>query len=1313
MRIFWRWLPTIIFLSVLALFLAGVGILLVCYTDAATAWFTRQVRSALESRFPVTVEVHSVQVRPFTQEVSIRDFCLRDARGNGGGCVVAFRRLGVRLSLLGFLRSGGLAAEEVELEGLHLTVREEENGRLNLANLFAPEPRPEPETGGERRWGLAVRNFRLRGAEVDWEDHRLHFEGPGGGFAVEMQYLPLQKTYRGRVRLQGFDLEVSNFLVPAQNIAAVFRWREGMVDFESVDFSGGGVMGKASGLLELRSPLRYEFAYLVDVVLPRLRSPELDEVVSEGLVKLEGTVSGEGGAVAGKAELSSPLLKIKGLPIEEFRGTVEFDRDTVHLAGGRFRLFDGEGGLEAEMPWKKGEQAAGTVVVRGMRLQPLLQNWEITGFPLDAILGLSAQAAWPSWQFPEIVADGEVEAAVREASPRIDTLPRLAGTIPVHLENQVVRFGEARLTSAATRLRGGGWVDFDGNLDLAAEIASGQALEVWAYSRAFEGPPDDFLLEYPVRPGGSFEGRVELELRRDEGLRLEAEASVAEVWLAERNWGRLEAQLELDPTGLRLTGTQHLTTGGSVDLAVGWSRPDWGLESFTGEARGVPVEIVAALGLVSSVEPVSGGLDAAWELVPGEAGWRGHGELRAAGLQVLQYPLEDAALAWSVAGQTWDFDLLRARWLGGSWTGSGRYAVSERDVAVSLRVVGLDVSRFALSEGPPLPAGAWEVRLAGEGKPEDLRWKLEGRTESLTWQGVGLEEVALNVAGERDRAEVVLSGRLEGAPVEVAGEIQTAAPYSFRLKGQAGEVSLTDLLRRIGVAAPPELSVIGSPVLAGEGSLEQLEAVRLDGVLNRLRIVLGEEKLAEARSLGWSWAGGRLTVSPTRMSGGGTDFNLEGWLDPAEASLSFKGNGKVDLQAVGEWLGRRGLEGTAEVQLNLFGSLERPRLVGECRLEGLKYQDPAFPVAIREGRGRLRFTADQVSIEDVVLTTQLGILEVSGGVFLQGLVPERWQVSVSGETLRLEYPEGLVSVVDAELDYVQGRESRLVTGTVRVRSAEYARDLTLPELILLFSSPEEVALPAEESGITLDVAVEAYRSLRVNNNLARLLGSAELRISGDLSHPVLLGTLTIDEGYVDLEDSRYEITRGTITFSDPRTTTPYFNLEAVTTVRDYDITVSARGVVEQLQLAFRSDPPLPTSGIITLLAAGQTPEEMFGIAGLSQGRTGSAVAFGAGTLLSKTLGNAVENQASRLLGFDRVSIDPFLDEAVSRDPGARISLGKQLTPRLNITYISSFASQFQEQGVVLEYTLTDWLTAVGTSRTDGTVSLDFKIRKRF
>ena len=27
--------------------------------------------------------------------------------------------------------------------------------------------------------------------------------------------------------------------------------------------------------------------------------------------------------------------------------------------------------------------------------------------------------------------------------------------------------------------------------------------------------------------------------------------------------------------------------------------------------------------------------------------------------------------------------------------------------------------------------------------------------------------------------------------------------------------------------------------------------------------------------------------------------------------------------------------------------------------------------------------------------------------------------------------------------------------------------------------------------------------------------------------------------------------------------------------------------------------------------------------------------------------------------------------------------------------------------------LTDWLTAVGTSRTDGTVSLDFKIRRRF
>lgn len=1313
MRSIWRWLPTIIFLLVLLLFFAGVGLLALCYTDSATAWFTRQVRSTLESRFPVTVELASVQIRPFTQELRIHDFCLRDRRGRGSECAVAFRRLELRFSVLGWLLSRGLGVEEVDLEGLRLTVREEENGRLNLANLFAPEPRPEAEPSGERRWGLAVRNFRLRGAEITWEDHRFRFEGPTGGLAVEMQYLPLQKTYRGKVQLQGFDLGISGFLVPVQNIAAVLRWRDGIVDFESVDFSGGGVMGNASGALELQSPLQYEFAYTLDVVLPRLRSPQLSDAVSEGLVRVKGTVSGKGGAVAGLAELSSSLLIIKGLPIEAFRGTVAYDRDTVRVTSGRFRLFAGEGALEAEMPWKKGLPALGRVTVTGMRLQPLLNNWKVREFPLDSTLEVTAEASWPSWWFPEIVAEGRVRAVVEEASPRFGRLPRLSGTVPVRLENRIVRFGEARLQTRETSLQGVGWVDFEGNLDLAAEIASRQALEVWAYSRAFGGPPDDFLATYPVRPGGGFEGRVHLELRRERGLWLEADAALDEVWLGGRNWGRLETNLALDPTGLRLVGVQYLATGGTVDLGVGWRRPEWQLDAFAGQARQVPVEVAAALGLVESTGPVSGEFDASWDLVPAETGWTGHGELRATLLQLLEFPLENAILTWGVAGETWDLDLQQAYWLGGRWEGSARYTASAGEFSTSLRVQDLDLSRFAVGGERPLPTGSWAVVLTADGRDGDLRWNLEGWTEHLVWQEVPLDQVTLRVTGENDQARVMFRGRLGEAPVEVQGELRATTPYPFRLEGRTGEISWTELLRQMGVEAPPELFVTASAAFTGGGSVAEPEAIEFDGALSGLQVALGEERLAEARVLRWSWSGGRLSVSPTRISGGGTDFDLEGWLEPAEEALSFKAAGRFDLQAVDQWIGRRGLEGMAQVQLNLFGSLEQPRLVGECRLEALKYQDPEFPLSVQGGHGRLRFTADQISIEDVVLTTPMGVLEVAGGVFLQGLSPERWQVSVSGEALRLEYPVGLVSVVDVELDYVQGRESRLITGAVRVRSAEYARDLTLPELILLFSSSDEVALPAEESGIALDVAVEAHRSLRVNNNLARLVGSAELRISGDLSHPVLLGTLTIDDGYVDLEDSRYEVTRGTITFSDPRRTTPYFNLEAITTVRDYDISVAARGVVEQLQLTFRSDPPLPTSGIITLLAAGQTPEEMFGITGLSQGRTGSAVAFGAGTLLSKTLGNAVENQAGRLLGFDRVSIDPFLDEAVSRDPGARISLGKQVTPRLNITYVSSFASQFQEQGVVLEYALTDWLTAVGTSRTDGTVSLDFKIRKRF
>jgi translocation and assembly module TamB len=363
----------------------------------------------------------------------------------------------------------------------------------------------------------------------------------------------------------------------------------------------------------------------------------------------------------------------------------------------------------------------------------------------------------------------------------------------------------------------------------------------------------------------------------------------------------------------------------------------------------------------------------------------------------------------------------------------------------------------------------------------------------------------------------------------------------------------------------------------------------------------------------------------------------------------------------------------------------------------------------------IRFTSRQISIESFSAQTQYGSVEVNGGLFVDGMVPTRWQINISGYGLVLEYPEGFSTTLDADVDYLKGEDSELISGAVYIRSSEYTKDISIAELIISLSESNVNASPASSANtdISLDVTVEAYHSLRINNNLAEVIASADVSIVGTTANPVVLGSLTVDDGTLKLEGNEYEFTRGTVNFNNPRKTTPFLNLEVETQVREYNIGIVMRGPIDQFQLSFRSEPPLSTPSIVSLLAAGQTEEEIFGVEPRGQSKSSALAAYGAGTLLGKTLGTAVGGQASRLFGIDRFSIDPFISDSRSRDAGARVTLGKQITRDFNVTYISSLANSFQEQTVIIQYRLTNWVTAVGTSQTDGTVAVDFKFRKRF
>jgi len=221
-------------------------------------------------------------------------------------------------------------------------------------------------------------------------------------------------------------------------------------------------------------------------------------------------------------------------------------------------------------------------------------------------------------------------------------------------------------------------------------------------------------------------------------------------------------------------------------------------------------------------------------------------------------------------------------------------------------------------------------------------------------------------------------------------------------------------------------------------------------------------------------------------------------------------------------------------------------------------------------------------------------------------------------------------------------------------------------------------------------------------------------VRGTWEHPILLGHVHILSGDLFFAGNRYHVSRGDINFADPFRLDPVLNVEATTTIQQYEVTLDFNGPTSKLALSYRSDPPLPGNDIITLLALGQTSSEATARSAGTSGTTNS----GATALLSEAISSQLGSRVERLFGITRFRVDPGLTTlggtatAPDQNPAARVTVEQQVSRNLTITYVSNVGST-QEQVIQVEYNVNRNVSIVALRDYNGTFGIDLVIKKRF
>jgi translocation and assembly module TamB len=266
------------------------------------------------------------------------------------------------------------------------------------------------------------------------------------------------------------------------------------------------------------------------------------------------------------------------------------------------------------------------------------------------------------------------------------------------------------------------------------------------------------------------------------------------------------------------------------------------------------------------------------------------------------------------------------------------------------------------------------------------------------------------------------------------------------------------------------------------------------------------------------------------------------------------------------------------------------------------------------------------------------------------------------------------------------------------------------DLALAIAASKQPPTPPDPTSwlnnLRLNLKVTSAPDLQVTTSLAKLTGDLNLNIRGTATRPAILGRINITEGQVAFNGTSYQIDRGDISFSNPVKIEPVVDVAATTRVRDYDVTLGFHGPVDRLSTTYRSDPPLPTADIISLLAFGKTREESEMASAAQPTFSESA----SNAILGQALNAAVGNRVQRLFGVSRVKIAPEVGGAES-DPNAKVTIEQQVSRDFTVTYITDLTHSNQ-QSIQVEYNYNRNLSIIGARDQYGIVSFDVRIRQR-
>ncbi len=1289
---------------------------------ASTAWFRHMLQTRVQSSLSeITggkVEIQGMGFRPLKLRVSARRLVIHGREKDATRPLFSARDVVVDISPDSLIERR-LLLRTLEWQQAELRVRTYPDGSTNLPG---PSVSPAQGQGLANLLDLGIQRLTLSHTTLFWNDQRIPLQASASKVSIQL-HVSQDHHYLGTLASSDAVFTWKDRTFPPLSFATSFKLSSNQVEVPALSWQIGNLQGHLAGALHWVPQLTASFEFRTRGGLQEFARALRMTPLESGYLYVDGKGAyGEKGFSA-KGRLQARELKLKTPRFKpgtlSLAADYQFSQHEVKLANLTFAAL-------------KGRAQGNATVSLGQSFPKTSLSARLKGFSLSALMeALPGAADTIGILHPQALIDGVVSASWQQSSklqsrfdlqfypptdqaaPGLPLTGQAQGSADLG-RNLLLTLDQAQISTPHSTFETQGTFgaaqsslavkfvtsDFDEWLPVAKILIDTQT-------------PPPITLHSPA----VFTGKVGGTFSSPE---IDGKITAGSFNYGGWVWDSFQAGILASPQRVRIQSGRLKLGTSSLTLNVEARLIHWKLEPYSAvrlQATAVETPMAgmrAALNLKPSMKGlVSGDVQAQGTI----DNLSGHGRLAVQKGEFAGVPFDSLSANLLASKSAWDVSAIQL--VEGHGRANGHMQINPAEGTFSAKLHGQDypldhIHFLQPQQGAALNraevSGLVSFDLDGDGTFNNARVHSTLAITKLAWKGQSLGSVKGDAEWQGRQIKLqIKGGGGQAGNFQLSGNLETGDTWPLQLSGQYTNFRADPWIEELsGHSMGAEISATGSFTVSGP--LKDKGQLAVSSQLQKLQISFPALQLSNQGPVAVSYAARKLEFKPFRLEGPSTNFEVEGSIHfgtPPSLDLSVRGKAAATLLSLFE----KGVEATGEsdMEVRLRGTLGEPQLSGKVEVKdlGLGYRN--LPFRLSALNGTINLQGERAVISSLKGTLGGGTVNFTGFLVLQQAL--RYQLRVELSQARVRYPSDFTSVLDGKLVLAGNSEQGQLSGDISVRNIFASESLNLVDLItgpgnLLGGSSPGASSPFA-SNVNLNVNLSSLRPVRIETHDLSLVSDIELHLQGTLANPVAVGNVYLRSGQAIFRGNRYTLTRGDISMTNPFQTEPVLDLQVHSRVDKYDLTLEVTGPPDQVRFAYRSDPPLPTEDILSLLAFGYSKR----LEEFAPETRNPFSSMGTSALLSQALSSQVSGRIQRLFGVSRIKLSP-----TSGIPGTLggpvLTVEQQLSSDLTLTYQTSTANS-QYRVIEFEYTVSPRLSVRGFRDQNGIFGLELKFRKRF